>query len=94
MKHKGRKSFLFLSLVVISTTNECVSQRDYCYSDEIQPFDSLCPGLYIVASATRSFTPEQRDEKYNAALVACLIELERVQRCESKSSILPGTIGP
>jgi hypothetical protein len=89
MKLTGKKSLFFLSLVVISTTNDCVNQRDYCYSEKVYDLQSQCELLTMAISDDKEVGP-----LFNVALASCLLAIEQVKKCEAKSNILPGTIGP
>lgn len=88
------KIFSSASICITVMLTGCVSQRDVCYSDDIAPYDTLCEGLFFAGSAARTISDKEREETYNTALVACLIRMERIKKCEAKSNILPGTIGP
>ncbi len=82
------------SICIMVMLTGCVSQRDACYDEEVLPVHNECEVFTIVNGISTNSDPQKRENLANAALMYCLIEIERIKKCEAKSNILPGTIGP
>ena len=89
---KLRALHIFFMVITLISSN-CVSQKDYCYSEEVYDFHDRCELFAMVLSGS-SDNADKRGPLFNMTLISCLLEMEKIKKCESKSNILPGTIGP